>query len=614
MTEFDPALKEQRRLDALAEYQILDTPRERDFDDIAKLASDICGTPIAVVNLIGDNRQFFKAEVGLNVRETPFESSFCAKAILEQDFLIVSDATKDDRFDCNPLVIGDPHLRFYAGAILKTEDGLAIGTVCVLDYQPRELTELQQRTLRVLARQVMTQLELRRTLRLEANARRKAEIDTSRYQAVFNSAIDYAIVVMDTRGTITDWNEGAVKVLGWSATEMVGRDISSFFTPEDCEHGIPEREMSIAVEAGFGMDERWHLRKTGQRFWASGEMMPLKSELGQVEGFVKILRDRTAQRLLEERLDMSLSASGGVSLWDWMLDTDLLYGDAHFARMYGLDVKRAASGMTMEAYQEFVVPEDIPDLRAKLRDVFDHGAEFFTEYRIAVPGQPLRWVECRGRLIKGPDDKPFRFSGTAVDVTARKIAEQQKQLLMEELSHRVKNTFAVVQAIASQTLRGAEPAIRASFVERLTALGRAHEVLLQTEWASTPIHALMDAVLILQANNTRFDMDGQDITLNSKTALSLSLLVHELATNAVKYGALSSEQGKVHVRWAVEGDKFVLTWDERGGPPATQPERGGFGSRLIGLGINGTRDVKLVYEAEGFSARFNSPFAAVADD
>ncbi len=120
-------MRESERLAALASYDMLDTPRERDFDEIADLAARICGTPIAVVNLIAEGRQFFKAEVGLGVRETPLDSSFCAKAILEEDFLLVPDATRDHRFDCNPLVTGEPGLRFYAGALLKTEQGHAIG-------------------------------------------------------------------------------------------------------------------------------------------------------------------------------------------------------------------------------------------------------------------------------------------------------------------------------------------------------------------------------------------------------------------------------------------------------------------------------------------------------
>jgi GAF domain-containing protein len=165
MNAADLSDREARRLEALRRYDILDTPREAAFDEIAALAAEICGTPIGVVNLIDEGRQFFKAEVGLGVRETPLETSFCAKAILEDDFLLVPDATLDPRFDCNPLVTGEPGLRFYAGALLKTTDGLAIGTLCVLDTQAKALTPLQQRTLQVLARQVMSQLELRLALR-----------------------------------------------------------------------------------------------------------------------------------------------------------------------------------------------------------------------------------------------------------------------------------------------------------------------------------------------------------------------------------------------------------------------------------------------------------------
>ena len=160
----DPISREADRLAALACYEVMDTPREPSFDEIAALTAKLCEAPIAVVNLIGDGRQFFKAEVGLGVRETPLESSFCAKALLEEDFLLVPDATRDPRFDCNPLVTGEPHIRFYAGALLKTAEGQPIGTLCVLDYRPRDLTALQQETIRVLARQVMAQLDLRRAV------------------------------------------------------------------------------------------------------------------------------------------------------------------------------------------------------------------------------------------------------------------------------------------------------------------------------------------------------------------------------------------------------------------------------------------------------------------
>lgn len=152
------------RLKALRSYEILDTDREKDFDDIVKLAAEICGTAISVVNLIDEDRQWFKAETGLGVRETPLTTSICSHIILDQDFVEIPDTLLDPRMIDNPLCCGDPGLRFYAGALLKTEEGLPLGTLCVLDYQPKSLTPLQRDAIRVLARQVMAQLEMRKAL------------------------------------------------------------------------------------------------------------------------------------------------------------------------------------------------------------------------------------------------------------------------------------------------------------------------------------------------------------------------------------------------------------------------------------------------------------------
>lgn len=150
------------RLAALRAYSILDTPVEAAFDDITLIASEVCRTPIAVVNLIDETRQWFKSEIGLGVRETPLATSICAHAILEHEFLEIPDTLEDSRFRRNPLVTGAPHLRFYAGALLRTPAGHALGTVCVLDHVPRQLTPAQRDVLFALARQTMAQLELRR--------------------------------------------------------------------------------------------------------------------------------------------------------------------------------------------------------------------------------------------------------------------------------------------------------------------------------------------------------------------------------------------------------------------------------------------------------------------
>jgi two-component sensor histidine kinase len=166
---------EEYRLAALRSYGILDTPREADFDEVVKVASAVCGTPISVINLIDQGRQWFKAEIGLGVRETPIDSSICAHAILQPDLFIVPDTTLDHRFCDNTLVVGDPHLRFYAGALLETPEGFPLGTVSVLDYKPRELDETQQAFLRLMANQVMKLLELRRVAAAERSSRLQAE-------------------------------------------------------------------------------------------------------------------------------------------------------------------------------------------------------------------------------------------------------------------------------------------------------------------------------------------------------------------------------------------------------------------------------------------------------
>jgi len=172
---------EVKRLKVLWQYDVLDTVPEEMFDDLTDLAAHICEAPVALISLVDENRQWFKSRVGTSLKETSRDISFCAHAILNDDLLLISDASKDPRFRENPLVTGPQRIRFYAGAPLVTPDGHALGTLCVLDKQPRKLRSEQQKALRVLARHVVTQLELRRHARelvavREDGQRQKAEL------------------------------------------------------------------------------------------------------------------------------------------------------------------------------------------------------------------------------------------------------------------------------------------------------------------------------------------------------------------------------------------------------------------------------------------------------
>jgi GAF domain-containing protein len=211
---------EPERLQALRRYEILDTEAEKEFDDLCQLASQICNTPIAMISLIDENRQWFKARKGVDATETPRDMAFCAHAILETDVMVVEDASKDGRFSENPLVKSEPKIRFYAGAPLRTPDGFQIGTICVVDRQPGHLSSQQVESLRALSRSVVTQLELRRSFlelhrssqvrdRLERNVR-----ESERQLFRFLEAVPVGVFVLDANGNPYYANQMAQMILG----------------------------------------------------------------------------------------------------------------------------------------------------------------------------------------------------------------------------------------------------------------------------------------------------------------------------------------------------------------------------------------------------------------
>jgi len=205
------------------------------------------------------------------------------------------------------------------------------------------------------------------------------------------------------------------------------------------------------------------------------------------------------------------------------------------------------------------------------------------------------------------------------DITDRKRAEEQRDLLMNELDHRVKNTLATVQSIASQTFRstGVDPGVQRVFEGRLITLSNVHAILTQQSWDSADLHDVVWSALRPHGapDRERFTVEGPALRLDPKSAVALSMAVHELCTNAIKYGALSVEAGHVEVRWSVAADRLRWQWRESGGPVVTAPTRTGFGSRMIerALAIQLSGQVAIAYEPAGVTCTIDAPLAAIRD-
>jgi two-component sensor histidine kinase len=237
--------------------------------------------------------------------------------------------------------------------------------------------------------------------------------------------------------------------------------------------------------------------------------------------------------------------------------------------------------------------------------------------RVVLPDGTIRWLLLRAELQPDPEGRIGQTVGVALDITERKRAEEHQRLLINELNHRVKNTLATVQSIAAQTLRnaGTTDEARSALESRLFALSRAHDVLTRENWEGAGLREIVrEAVAPYRgAGDERFQVRGPDVWLSPRMALALAMALQELATNAVKYGALSNESGRIAIEWRVAqetgGDRLYLAWTEGGGPPVTPPQRRGFGTRLIDRSLaqdlNG--EVKIQFTASGVVCTVDAP-------
>jgi len=424
--------------------------------------------------------------------------------------------------------------------------------------------------------------------RAQLLAREERVANEAREQRLIDAAHDYAIYELDREGRIITWNKGAERLKGWKADEIIGQPYTVLHPPESRARNAPNRELTIAAETGRFEEEAVRMRKDGSVFAANVSLFPLRDEHGEVTGFVKLTRDisdrsRAGRAILESRRRMEgvvQSAMDAIITIDESLRVVLFNPAAEKIFGYSADEVLGQS-VTM------LIPERFrPRHDQYVRRFFDSG----------VLNRPLRGQQ-------NDDLKALRKSGQEItieasisqvtvdgekvgtiilrDITERRTSEEARALLAREVDHRAKNALAVAQALVTltraETIEGFAEAVRG----RIAALGRAHSLLSQSHWSGAPLEQLIQDEISPYAKEGQLDLHGPAIICSASAVQSLSLLFHELATNAVKHGALGQEGGAVKIDWVLGADWLTVQWVEIGGPRVKRPEGEGFGSRLL---------------------------------
>ena len=343
------------------------------------------------------------------------------------------------------------------------------------------------------------------------------------------------------------------------------------------------------------------LRSPPQRQSANGAVVDATDSIQQVTG------ERELRQMLERQkrtFDLAMMASK-MGTWRYTLADNICVYDENAQRLYGLTDARFLH--SEEGVKPKFHPDDLELMWSRVSKALDPQGDgrYEAEYRVKQPDGSWRWLSAWGFVEfdgDGPERKPLAIAGASRDLTERKEAEELQRLLLNELNHRIKNTLTTVQAITALTLRAARdlPSASEALERRIHSMAQAHDLLTSRTWTGAN---LTDVVMrALDAfTPTQVKMSGPAIDVSPKHALALSLALHELATNATKYGALSSPEGRVIVQWRVQESMLHLDWEESGGPRVAPPTQNGLGTRLLEelvvRDLGG--DTKLTYDASG---------------
>jgi PAS domain S-box-containing protein len=434
--------------------------------------------------------------------------------------------------------------------------------------------------------------------------------DSELLQLVFESATDFAIFTMDPNGVTTTWNTGAERLFGYKEQEILGRSADVIFPAEPDGLDAAAEERRLALAHGRAEDERSQARRDGSLFWGSGLLMPLAD---RSVGFVKIVRDRTLHHRAEQQLRDSedlfrtlainlpervfRSRADGYRTWaspQWSLFTG-----SPFVESPGF------------GWLDAIHPED-RDLTSDAWREAPARKQYYVEHRIrrSADGE-YRWHQTRAAPLPGGDAEAVEWVGVSADIHELRSLQDRQRVLLTELQHRSRNLLAVVQSIAHQTIRsnGSLQGFADDYGARLRALARVQSLLSRANCGPIDLRELVDIELEAHRYGEAEDkltIDGPPVSFPAVSAQMLALALHELATNAVKYGALGNDAGKLAIRWRIEAEggkrRVRVEWLERGVEmPAGDTRRRGYGTELIerALPYQLGSETKLEFGADG---------------
>ncbi|WP_395457312.1 EAL domain-containing protein [Acidovorax delafieldii] len=480
------ATAEAARLQALQSYAILDTPAEDSFDQLATLAARVCQCPMAVVNFVDSDRQWFKAAVGVPFKETERAIAFCAHALSgSREPMVVNDTHKHPVFSHNPLVTQDPHVRFYACVPLVTPEGQALGTLAVLDSIPRHIEAEQLEGLRILAEQAMVQLELRRQKQVLADLvqqRDKMHAELLAQSETLRVAGQMARIggwIVELPSLQLNWSQEIAAAFGIAGRMGSVEQIMELYLPPHRQAMLAAFESCIRQGTPFDLEAEL-VTLAGRHFWVRTTGQAVRDAEGRIVRIQGAFQDisaqhqaRQARRESEERFHL-VSRATADAVWDWNLHTDAMWWNEGMQTLFGVPLDQLPPDSTSWTLR--LHPDDSEEVLEGIHAAIDGTANHWSdEYRFRRQDGSYAWVLDRGFLIRDLQGKAVRMVGGMTDISAQKLADldaqrdAQNHAELLQVQQRISSLDMplpeVLQLVASTVLRQTEA--RGAMVELL---------------------------------------------------------------------------------------------------------------------------------------------------